>query len=78
LFVSHFLWLKLALAEADKLLSTPAGQRLCATSLVIDEVRSQVTVKRNRWMAERERAQKRLEGIQQETPEEGEQEEIRR
>ncbi|KAF8505036.1 N-acetyltransferase B complex non catalytic subunit-domain-containing protein, partial [Hysterangium stoloniferum] len=43
------------LAEADKLLSTEAGQRLCATSLVIDEVRSQVAVKRDRWIAERER-----------------------
>lgn len=48
--------------DAHKLLSSTAGQHLCATSLVIDEVRSQVAVKRNAWKAEGELARLRLEG----------------
>ncbi|KIJ41164.1 hypothetical protein M422DRAFT_31798, partial [Sphaerobolus stellatus SS14] len=69
------------LSEAHKLLSTPAGQHLCATSLVIDEVRSQVAVKRNVWKAEGELAKERLEGMQdaeKQEEQEQEQEENRR
>ncbi|KAF8511363.1 N-acetyltransferase B complex non catalytic subunit-domain-containing protein [Gautieria morchelliformis] len=63
------------LAEAQKLLSSPAGQRLCATSLVIDEVRAQVAVKLGIWKAEGDLARQRLEGVdpQQELHEEAEQ-----
>jgi N-terminal acetyltransferase B complex non-catalytic subunit len=62
-------------AEAQKLLSSPAGQRLCATSLVIDEVRAQVAVKLGIWKAEGYLARQRLEGFepQQELNEEAEQ-----
>ncbi|KAF8583207.1 actin cytoskeleton organization protein [Ramaria rubella] len=51
------------LAEAQNLLASPAGQRLCATSLVIDEVRAQVAVKRGRWKLEGELAKTRLQSV---------------
>lgn len=68
---------KYNLAEAQKLLSSTPGQRLCATSLVIEEVRGQVAVKRGIWKEEGEIARQRLEGAgaepQQELDEEAEQ-----
>ena len=63
--IPAFFMLTVQSAEAHELLSTAAGQHLCSTSLVIDEVRSQIAVKRNVWRAEGELAKLRLEGIQE-------------
>lgn len=51
-------------AEAQTLLSTLPGQHLCATSLVIEEVRAQIAVKRGLWNLEGELAKRRLEGTE--------------
>ncbi|GJJ11552.1 hypothetical protein Clacol_005786 [Clathrus columnatus] len=55
--------LQASLAEAHKLLLSPAGRSLCDTSLVIDEVRSQVAVKRGFWKVEGDLARQRLDGV---------------
>lgn len=41
---------------------SPTGRHLCDTSLVIDEVRSQVAVKRGFWKVEGELSRQRLDG----------------
>lgn len=55
--------LTIDLADANDLLLSSAGKRLCDTSLVIDEIRSQVAAKRGFWKIEGELARERLEGI---------------